>query len=319
MKPLITLTALCVMTTALPVRAVDVVFDYTYDSTGFFTSERRAVLDQVSRVFSLNLLDTLTAIAPSGRNAFTVDFFDPQNPFGGSKVVENFQVAADEVRIFVGTQAFSSQTLGVGGPGAYSVSGSDAFVKNAASRGETGIVDVAGGYVFPVADFAPWGGSITFGSNVAWHFDSDVSTLENFSGQFDFYTVAMHETAHVLGFGTAGSWFNQVQGDTFTGAVTSAANSGQPAALQGDGSDAHFSSSLMGSANGVQQVPLLSPFINVGRRQYMTNLDWAALDDIGWEVASQQITVPSPVPEPGNWALMLGGLLMVGSFARRRH
>jgi hypothetical protein len=88
MKPLITLTALCVMTTALPARAVDVVFDYTYDSTGFFTAEKRAVLDQVSQVFSLNLLDTLTAITPSGRNAFTVDFFDPQNPFGASKVVK---------------------------------------------------------------------------------------------------------------------------------------------------------------------------------------------------------------------------------------
>lgn len=318
MKPLIIVAAFCAMTTALPARAVDVVFDYTYDSSGFFTAEKRTVLDQVSQVFSLNLLDTLTAITPSGRNVFTVDFFDPQNPFGASKVVENFEVAADEVRIFVGTQAFSSQTLGVGGPGAYSVSGSDAFLKNAASRGETGIVDAANGYVFPVADFAPWGGSITFGSNVAWHFDSDVSTLENFSGQFDFYTVAMHETAHVLGFGTAGSWFNQVQGDIFTGTETSASNRGQPTALQGDGSDAHFSSSLMASANGVQQVPLLSPFIHVGRRQYMADLDWAALDDIGWEVASQQITVPSPVPEPGSWALMLGGLLMVGSFVRRR-
>lgn len=312
MKPLITLTALCVMSTALPARAVDVVFDYTYDSTGFFTAEKRAVLNQVSQVFSLNLVDTLDAITPSGSNTFSAGFFDPQNPFGNSVNIANFAVAADEVRIFVGTQSFSSQTLGVGGPGSYSVGGSSSFVDSAVSRGERGALT-------PVkTDFAPWGGSITFGSNVAWHFDSDVSTLESFSGQYDFYTVAVHETAHVLGFGTAPSWTAQVIGDTFTGALTRAANGGVSAALQSDGSDAHFSASLRGIANGVQQAPLLSPFINIGRRQYMTDLDWAALGDIGWEIASQQITVPSPVPEPGAWAMMLGGLLIVGSLVRRR-
>ena len=50
----------------------------------------------------------------------------------------------------------------------------------------------------------------------------------------------------------------------------------------------------------------------------MTDLDWAALDDIGWEVASLQATVPAPIPEPRTWAMMLGGVLLIGMMARRR-
>jgi hypothetical protein len=297
MKPLITLTALCVMTTALPARAVDVVFDYTYDSTGFFTAEKRAVLDQVSQVFSLNLLDTLTAITPSGRNAFTVDFFDPQNPFGASKVVNNFQVAADEVRIFVGTQAFSSQTLGVGGPGAYSVSGSDAFVKNASSRGETGIVNV-GWLRIPHRRFRSvgWFDHLRFERGVA--FRQRRVHARNLFRAVRFLHRRDARNGACARIRDGRKLVQPGPGRHLHGSGDQCGERGQPAALQGDGSDAHFASSLMGSANGVQQVPLLSPFINVGRRLYMTNLDWAALDDIGWEVASQQVTVPSPVPEP---------------------
>lgn len=47
-----------------PARAVDIVFDYRYDSSGFFTTDRRAVLDVVARLFSDNLTDTLSAIQP---------------------------------------------------------------------------------------------------------------------------------------------------------------------------------------------------------------------------------------------------------------
>lgn len=313
MKPLTRLASvLCLAGSTLPAHAVDVVFDYSYDSSGFFTSEKRAVLDQVARLFSQNIDDTLNPIAPSGGNVFDVRLFDPQDPLNNLVLIRDFSIPADTLRIFVGSRAFSSQTLGVGGPGFNVASGSQAFVANAQSRGEPGAL------LASPTDFAPWGGSITFGSTVAWHFDSDVSSLESFTGMFDFYTVAVHETAHVLGFGTADSWSARVTGDTFTGAATMLLNGGAPVALQNDGSDAHFATSLSGVANGVPQVPLLAPVIRSGTRKYMTDLDWAALDDIGWEVASLQATVPAPIPEPESWAMMLGGMLLIGATARRR-
>ena len=81
-KPLIAASAVLIATLSVPAQAIDVVFDYTYDSAGFFTSDKRVVLDQVAQVFSLNLLDTLTAITPSGGNAFTARLYNPQDPFG---------------------------------------------------------------------------------------------------------------------------------------------------------------------------------------------------------------------------------------------
>ena len=39
-------------------------------------------------------------------------------------------------------------------------------------------------------DYAPWGGSLAFDSGANFYVDDDISTLESFDGQYDFYTVA---------------------------------------------------------------------------------------------------------------------------------
>ena len=49
---------------------------------------------------------------------------------------------------------------------------------------------------------------------VNWHFGLSQPT----TGNNDFYAVAFHELAHVLGFGTADSFRNKVSGAFFTGA-----------------------------------------------------------------------------------------------------
>ena len=107
--------------------------------------------------------------------------------------------------------------LGIGGPGGYSISGSQAFIDNVVARGQSGALAAI------PTDFGPWGGSISFdNSSTSWYFDSDVNTVESFTG-FDFFSVAVHELGHLLGAGTSDSGTRYLSGSTFVGPNAAAA------------------------------------------------------------------------------------------------
>src|SRR3954447_1664723 len=175
---------------------VDIVFDYRYDSSGFFTgtnSPRQNLLESAASVFENRFQDNLTAITSAGSDHFNASFFQPDN--GNDISIPDFSVAADKILVFVGAYNLGN-ALALGGTGGSSRSGSDYFVDNAISRGQAGALS-------PVeTDVGPWGGSVSFSSNTSWYFDPDTRTDESFSGKYDFYSVAIHELAHVLGFGT---------------------------------------------------------------------------------------------------------------------
>lgn len=275
---------------------VDIVFDYRYDSSGFFTgsnSFRQNVLDSAAAVFETRFQDNLTAISASGSNSFDVRFFQPDN--GNDISLPNFSVAADQIVVFVG--AYNLGSLAVGGPGGYSASGTAGFLDNAASRGQSGALAPA------PTDFAPWGGAISFNDTSSWYFDTDPRTDEPFSGQRDFYSVAVHELAHVLGFGSARSFNSLVSGGVFTGSAVESLHGSNPP-LTGD---AHWSEGL----SYLGQEAAMDPSIAAGQRKHFTELDFAAMKDIGWQV--------SPIPEAETWAMMLAGLIMLGWRVRVRH
>lgn len=271
---------------------IDIVFDYTYDTTGYFSganSSRQSVLDSAATVFESRFEDTLLAINPGGGNQFTASFF---NPSGTNEISQSFSVATDEIRVFVGAGDLGAGTLGIGGPGGYGVSGSQDFVNTVVARGQ------AGALLTPASsetDFGPWGGSIAFNNISSFYFDNDTTSDETFTG-FDFYSIAVHELGHVLGFGTASSYLNDVSGGLFMGeAVTTLTGTGQPVTADG-----HWESGLQ----YLGQETSMDPDIAAGVRVRFTELDFAAMKDIGWEV--------SPVPEADTWGMMLAGLGLLG-------
>jgi len=289
---------------ALPAAAVTIQFDYRFDTSGFFTQQlRRDVLQAAGDYWSAVLTDTLTAIAPGGQNRWTALSFDPVNPdTGGNVSLTDLQVAADAILIFVGGATdLDPGVLGVGGPGGYSASGFRPFLDNLETRGESGVVINGPGDT----DFAPWGGSIGFSSTASWYFDADVSTDEAFGG-FDFYSVALHEVAHVLGFGLSESWDALVNGALFTGAMASAVNGG-PVPLNA-GRD-HFANGTLSDVLGVPREAAMDPDIAAGVRKRITTLDLAAMDDIGWDIAYPAPPSPEPVNLPV--PLWVPGLLAV--------
>ena len=293
------LLSLALLALAQPAFAnIDIAFNFDYDSTGFFASpDSVAALNAAAAVFETRFADSLTAIASSGSNSFDTIFFNPADPFGADITLSTQDIAADTLIVYVGAADLGG-SLGMGGPGGFNCSGFGSFCSDAQQRGQG---DVTGG---DASDVAPWGGSISFDSETDWYFGTDTSGLN--AGEFDFYSVAVHELAHVLGFGTSAS-FDRLASSTFTGTNAMAVH-GSPVPLLSD--ESHWDRGTQGMVDGSLQEAAMDPDIANGVRKDFTDLDYAALQDIGWQV--------TPVPEADTWAMLLAGLGLVGLAARRR-
>jgi hypothetical protein len=285
----------------LPGRAVNIVLDYSFDSNNFFATNpaARTDLEAAAGFYDSLLTDTLTAITPGGSDSWTAKFFNPST--GEDAVLENLTLATNEIRIFVGAGSLSEETLGHGGFGGFSGGGSQEFINSILARGQSGAL------ASPKTDFGPWGGSIEFNLTANWYFDSDPSTTEAFSGQNDFYSVALHELGHVLGIGTSASWFALDSDGAFTGPASTAAYGG---AVPLDEHGAHWAPGTMSTIYGteVPQDASMDPSLATGTRKYLTALDVAGLSDVGWTIA---------VPEPATTLLLLSAIPLLLAFRRQ--
>ena len=241
-------------------------FDYTYDTSNFFnTAEKRETLELAGEIIGSQLSDSLSAINPGGSNSWSAVFPRPDN--GNSVSVSNPSIAADTLLVYVGARNLGT-TVGNGGFGGFSASGSTAWQNNVNFRGETGELSDT--------DFGPWGGQLTFNTTTNYHFGATVEGLS--TSETDFLSVATHEIAHLLGFGLAGSFDAHVSGSNFTGpnAVAEFDGSGN---VPLSGSRTHID----GGITDEGREAALDPGIARGDRKLLTRLDWAVLADIGWE------------------------------------
>ncbi len=255
--------------------SIDIVFDYCYDANNFFDLgsadglAARARMQEAGSYFESIFADDLAAIIPSGPNHWTPSFYDPSTGVWQDGTYD-MTVPADTIIIYIGGRDMSA--LGSSARGGYSVSGTLTWKETVKSRGEN-----------PITDFGPWGGSISFdtalNSSYSWNFSTDAPGFY----EYDFLSVAIHEIAHVLGFGSADSWDNLVNtsNNTFLG-TESVAEYGEPVPL--DSINAHWAVGTMSELNGIAQEAAMDPNIANGQRKFFTNLDNAALDDLGWDV-----------------------------------
>lgn len=266
---------------------ITIQFDYSRDTNHFFDdTARRQILELAGETLGSRLDDHLLAITPSSGNTWSLNASNPSGT--GSFTLSNQTIPENTVLVFVGSRNMSS--LGVGGPGGYSSSGSDAWLDLVAARGQAGMLNI------PETDFGLWGGSITFDHDANWYFG--MSADGQGSNQQDFLSVVMHELGHVLGIGTAGSWDNQVSGSFFTG-LHSTAEYGGNVPLSGS---SHFHE---GTEDGGDEVAM-DPTLLVGTRKLFTALDYAALADVGWELNGSgggTGAAPSPIPPPENYTI----------------
>ena len=222
---------------------------------------------------------------------------------GGSAAEEYrgpWSIAQDEWILYAGGRSIG--TAGIGGTGTgvnlTSVFDDNDSVLNRGFRTSSDFGDL------PV-----WGGVITFNNTpaVIWHFDHTTAAP---LGQTDFYSIALHEVGHALGLSTTwDDWENNSSGGFFTGANALAAynadNGTSVTSLEvesvgnqhwEDGVYDSFifpggSPQLAGTVGlGALQDLLMEPTANFIypslRRFELTNVDVAALEDLGWSVIS---------------------------------
>ncbi len=322
--------------TAISARAITVNVQYADLADPFFTPAARATLQQAANDVSFAIT---TSLAPLNQSSFTgtnastdatVDWnFSYTNPGTGAPApdVTTFNFLQNEFRIFVGSRTLGGSTLGRGGPGGVGIglSGSgfenqwDAAVDNmeAASnalmpRGGPVLGELSGSFDFGAApgnyslQYGYAIGSLVFDDVSTWHFD--YATLPG-SGQNDFYSVAVHEIIHSIGFGTGDTWDALVSGTDWLGPEVAATCGCGQNGLHTDQS--HIRSGLEGHPliDGVfdlssTQEAIMDPTLTTGTRKYITDLDLAFLSDMGWQTVA--------VPEPHAIALVLAALVVLG-------
>ena len=215
--------------------------------------------------------DSLSAVTVSPAAVFI-------NPDTGSPGfgVGHLAVPANKVIVYAGGRNLADNRVGEAAPGT---------PLHTFSRGQ-GVVSGAG-----ASDFAPWGGSIAFdttalnGNDRNWHFGIH---SEPPSGTVDFLSVALHELGHLFGFGTADSFANQVSNHTFVGSTSVALYGGAvPTFPEGQNVDQHWGNDLTSPPYADEPRLALGRAIVRGRRTLLSPIDYAAFDDIGWEVPPQ--------------------------------
>jgi hypothetical protein len=244
-------------------------FDYIYDSNNFFnTQAKKDLLEQKVASYFTPFTDNLTAITPSGSNTWTAKFTHPGT--GLEQSIANLVVPANTLIVYAGGRDLDGNTLGTGGPGGFSASGTSTFVNTVKARGQSGAL------ASTPTDFGRWGGSISFDTNATWNFSSASPSV----GENDFLSVAIHEMAHLLGLGSAPSWNTYVSGGQFTGSNSVSSYGGNVPLYSGN---SHWAEGTMSTVKGVTQEAAMDPSITVGTRKLFTKLDYAGLADVGWE------------------------------------
>jgi hypothetical protein len=278
-------------------------FDYSLDTNGFFSGEnsyRQNTLNAAAQRLGSFLTNQSLSAVPGGPEGNALYIVNPSSDGNSTTQLDNVSVAANEIRVYVGSYAIGSGALALAGPGngfSYEVD-TEPFT----NRGTGFNPPIVGSMIF---------NSSLFTGSVYW--DQDVSNYEDPNPEafdFDAYTFIQHELLHVLGYGTNARWLSMVEGNFFTGAH-SVADFGGLVPVSGD--DAHWQGTVV-STNlyGQSQVTMMSPFIFNDERKEMTSLDVAGLKDLGWNATFQVI------PEPSAFATIAGAGVLAFVATRRR-
>jgi hypothetical protein len=289
-----------------PLSALTIEIDYSYDSSNFFdTLEKRNAIEAVARFYGERLQDNLLRIDPAdfSQASWRARLTDPAT--GGTVEIMNPVIPEDHIIVYVGARNLGGSTKGTAGPGGFAASGFSEWFERIRGRGSSGAAIEDSSLQ---TDFSLWGGSIAFDIDSTWNF-----SLEGNAPGTEFLKIALHEMGHVLGLGTAATWDNQIFNGTFTGAAAINSYGSPPPADFSHFQNPSLSTDLLSPQYGSfdtqhgtpSPVVMLPSSLDSGSNfEVLTDLDLAALVDIGWEVAlpvSVDFSALSPEEATFSW------------------
>jgi hypothetical protein len=284
--------------------AIHFTFAYLGDAATFFapgTDARNALEFAGNTLLGPRIATHLAAIQPDATNHWTAKFYDASAADPQNQPISKPDLAVGENEVVVFVMMNDSLRGGVNWNGYFDPPGPGSTTAwlhaiegrgNPAAEGDN-----------PTA-VAPWGGVIAFthtpkftkpdGTLVTttWSFEQDPSRIPATAA--DFVTTAEHELGHILGF-----VFNRNPNDRtavwdrlrdpanpnlFTGKNAEAAFGGKPVPLDPSFPGHWADLKTLGRRAAMQEVSLANLTRGELHRVTFTDLDFAALQDIGWRV-----------------------------------
>ena len=280
--------------------AIDIIFDYSYDSANWFGAEQRYILEQAAYAFESRLgsenfqsaIPTDPVYSSSGTHYLWFT-----NPVNGSN--DKFQLgqltgdgytmgATNKVTIFMGTGAASGNTNAWASGNFATADSSNKDNSNHSDAFQNYLDNTrdSGGDGASPINYDPIGGAISVNSARAWYFDTDLTDYDYSTNKMDFYSTMVHEIGHLMGFRKGSdAWSSLVENDEWTGANGMAAYGGNPIPMQAGGS--HFDYTDFNQSHTLCNChPSMDPYSSVNQRSPWTETDFAVLKDLGYAVSA---------------------------------
>ncbi|MEM0914862.1 MAG: hypothetical protein AAGK09_09665 [Planctomycetota bacterium] len=272
------------------------------------------VVDMNSATFDSNGTTDAAGIAEFD---FRYSYTNPST--GAAETFDPAVLPENVIKVFVGARTLGGSTLGQGGVGGIGVSitaGGNGelgfpseFGPNAQGAWDialpaaqsnyrrdngpvagnlSGSINTSGVTLDYDIDAGVGIGNIWFDDDTDWHFDHTVDVPFD---KIDFYSVALHELVHAIGFSGTDSYEELISdadnSDWLGEAVIELLGSGD-GVLEPDGRHLLAGITSLNPFTGLTQEALMDPTIANGVRKGLTELDLAVLEDLGYTV----------VPEP---------------------
>ncbi len=283
--------------------AIDIIFDYSYDTNNYFTNEMKYVMDQAAFAFESRMAnENFASMIPSDYNSTETGLIKIENPstgndlnvtMGSTTSTGNLVGKANEVLVFAGARSGSGQFLG-----------KSKYYWNYGDHNQS--ADAWTTYMYGTRDndshYDATGGSLAINSDLNWYVDTNLTSHSDAlnSGKYDFYSTVVHELGHIMGFN---GWVDPIlwnidydanDNPIWPGSNAKAEYSGNSVPFSAN--EDHFAPTIANGGDFNTSLvncdchPAMAEYNSTNLRVPFSELDFAVLEDVGYNISGTPVS-----------------------------